>query len=250
MFSFDSLVLLLKRMPRHLIVNADDFGLSPGVNRGIIEAAEHGILTSASLMVRQPAAAAAAAAAKGGLKISVGLHLDLGEWVYQNGEWVPLYSVVATDDPAAVAAEIKQQVGEFHRLMERSPTHIDSHQHVHRDDPARSIVAELAQTLGVPVRDQTPTIKYCGHFYGQTAQGESMADALSVAALKKILAALPEGVSELGCHPGYDDGLATAYRTERATEVKTLCAPEIRQCLVELSIGLCSFKDFTVVAQR
>jgi len=37
---------------RYLIVNADDFGQSPGVNRGIIQAHEHGIVTSASLMVR------------------------------------------------------------------------------------------------------------------------------------------------------------------------------------------------------
>jgi chitin disaccharide deacetylase len=72
-------------MRRYLIVNADDFGLSEGVNRGIIEAAEKGIVTSASLMVRQPAAAAAAAYARKLDRISVGLHLDLGEWVYRNG---------------------------------------------------------------------------------------------------------------------------------------------------------------------
>ena len=46
---------------RRLIVNADDFGQSPGVNRGIIEAHQHGIVTSASLMVSWPAAAEAAA---------------------------------------------------------------------------------------------------------------------------------------------------------------------------------------------
>lgn len=43
-----------------MIVNADDFGLSPGVNRGIIQAHEHGIVTSASLMVRRAAAYQAA----------------------------------------------------------------------------------------------------------------------------------------------------------------------------------------------
>ena len=42
---------------RYLIVNADDFGQSPGINRGVIEAHENGIVTSASLMVRWPAAA-------------------------------------------------------------------------------------------------------------------------------------------------------------------------------------------------
>src|SRR5688572_28379081 len=76
---------------RHLIVNADDFGFSPGVNRGIAEAHERGIVTSASLMVRWPAAAAAASYARARPELSVGLHLDLGEWVLRDGAWVPLY---------------------------------------------------------------------------------------------------------------------------------------------------------------
>lgn len=230
-------------MAKYLIVNADDFGLSPGVNRGIIEAAEHGILTSASLMVRQPAATAAAEYARKSLKISVGLHLDLGEWVYQKGEWVPLYSVVSTQDKAAVADEVSRQFTEFQRLMNRLPSHIDSHQHVHRDEPARAIVANLAGSHDIPVRDLTHPIRYCGDFYGQTAQGESMPDALSVDALKRILASLPDGLTELGCHPGYDDGLATAYRIERAAEVRTLCSTEVRQALATLQIELCSFHD-------
>jgi predicted glycoside hydrolase/deacetylase ChbG (UPF0249 family) len=49
---------------RYLIVNADDFGQSHGVNRGVIEAFENGIVTSASLMVRWPAAVEAAAYAR------------------------------------------------------------------------------------------------------------------------------------------------------------------------------------------
>src|SRR5207247_11145801 len=49
---------------RDLIVNADDFGQSAGVNRGIIEAHERGIVTSASLMVRWPAANEATAYAR------------------------------------------------------------------------------------------------------------------------------------------------------------------------------------------
>lgn len=231
-------------MSKHLIVNADDFGLSPGVNRGIAESAEHGILTSASLMVRQPAAEAAAALARGRLEISVGLHLDLGEWVYRNGEWVPLYSVVANQDPAAVAGEVARQFEQFQKLMGRPPTHIDSHQHVHRDAPVRSIVADLARRLNVPLRDQAAGIVYCGDFYGQTAQGDSMPDALRPCALVKILEGLPDGVTELGCHPGFDDGLATAYRVERAVEVRTLCSPVVRDALGRLGIELCSFEDF------
>lgn len=230
-------------MAKHLIVNADDFGLSPGVNRGIIEASEHGILTSASLMVRQPAAAEAASYARRNSKLSVGLHLDLGEWVYQQGEWVPLYSVVSTHDASAVAGEVWRQITQFQKLVDRPPTHIDSHQHVHREEPVRSIVQNLARRLGVPLREQTSGISYCGDFYGQDAESQTMPGALSVASLKNILGSLPDGYTELGCHPGYDDGLATAYRVERAVEVQTLCSPEIRQELADLQIELCSFKS-------
>src|SRR5713101_9724313 len=122
---------------RYLIVNADDFGQSPGVNRGIIEAHERGIVTSASLMVRWPAAADAAAYAQERPELSVGLHLDLAEWAYRDGEWARLYEVVQGDDADAVAKEVERQAEAFRRLMGKNPTHIDSHQHAHRQEPAR-----------------------------------------------------------------------------------------------------------------
>lgn len=230
-------------MQRCLVVNADDFGLSDGVNQGIIEAAEHGILTSASLMVRQSAAVAAAAYASRGERISVGLHLDLGEWTYRNEEWVPLYSVVPLDNDPAVASEISRQLAEFRRLVGRNPSHLDSHQHVHRNEPVRSYLAKIACQLSIPMREYSPGIHYCGDFYGQTAEGEPMRDVLNVGGLKRILAALPSGITELGCHPGYADGLVTMYRREREMETRVLCAPEVREALAAMHIELCSFDD-------
>ena len=131
-------------MPKHLIVNADDLGLSEGVNQGIFEAAEHGIVTSASLMVRQEAAASAARRVRHGSQLSVGLHLDLGEWVFRDNEWVPLYSVVPTKDAKAVEQEIGRQLSEFRRLVGRDPTHIDSHQHA-LPDPNRHFLTNPDQ---------------------------------------------------------------------------------------------------------
>lgn len=230
-------------MSRSLIVNADDFGLSRGVNRGIIECAELGILTSASLMVRWPAAVEAAAYAQQNRNISIGLHVDLGEWVLRNGEWELLYKVVDAQDAKAVENEINHQVAEFRRLVGRNPSHLDSHQHVHRQDPARSIMLKLAQEMQVPLRECDPRIRYCGDFYGQGAEGEHLPDAITVANLEQILNSLPEGVTELGCHPGYNDGLQTAYRHERADEVRVLCDPSIRDHLIAAAISLRSFND-------
>ena len=70
---------------RYLIVNADDFGQSHGVNRGIMQAHRRGIVTSASLMVRWLAASEAAAYAREHPSLSLGLHVDLGEKIFPLG---------------------------------------------------------------------------------------------------------------------------------------------------------------------
>jgi predicted glycoside hydrolase/deacetylase ChbG (UPF0249 family) len=140
---------------RTLIVNADDFGLSPGVNRGIIEAHERGIVTSASLMVRWPAAADAGAYARSHPRLSCGLHLDFGEWAYRDGTWVSLYQVVDVDDAAGIAAEARRQLDAFRTLVGADPSHLDSHQHVGNRDSARPALLELSRTLGVPLRGCT-----------------------------------------------------------------------------------------------
>jgi predicted glycoside hydrolase/deacetylase ChbG (UPF0249 family) len=228
---------------RRLVVNADDFGQSPGINRGIVEAHERGIVTSASLMVRWPAAVEAAAYARGRPDLSVGLHVDLGEWAWRKGAWRPLYSVAPLDDAAAVMDEIARQILRFHELMGRDPTHLDSHQHVHRREPAQSALATLASDLGVPLRASDERIRYSGAFYGQTAEGEPWPDAITVAALIQTLEALPAGLTELGCHPGYADDLDTMYRQERAREVAALCAPRVREALARQQIQLASFTN-------
>jgi len=231
---------------RYLIVNADDFGQSPGVNQGVIEAHECGIVTSASLMVRWPAATEAAAYGREHLNLSLGLHLDLGEWAYRNETWMPVYEVVPMDDITAVADEVSRQLATFRHLVGRDPTHIDSHQHVHRWGPVRSVLAETARKLGVPLRHCSPEVRYRGEFYGQTGKGEPFPDAISVDRLIKILETLPPGVTELGCHPGVGDDLDTMYRSERAQEVEVLCDSRVRAAISALGIELCSFARVTM----
>jgi predicted glycoside hydrolase/deacetylase ChbG (UPF0249 family) len=140
-----------------------------------------------------------------------------------------------------VEEEVARQLKQFHDLLGREPTHLDSHQHVHRDEPVRSIMLDLAHRLDVPLRECTPGIDYCGDFYGQTGEGETLPDSLSVDALKSVLRSLRGPVTELGCHPGYGEGLASTYQLERATEVQTLCAPSVRDTLNALGIQLSSF---------
>lgn len=228
---------------RHLIVNADDFGRSPGINRGIIHAHEAGILTSASLMVRWPAAAEAAAYACKAPRLSVGLHLDLGEWTVVNGSWKMVYEVVAPEDAAGIAAEIQRQLETFRRIMGCDPTHFDSHQHVHRAEPIRSLLLAEARRLKRVVRDLSPTVRYCGDFYGQEKHCESYPEWISPAALIRICRGLKPGYTEMGCHPGDGADFDSIYAAERTIECASLCDASVQDVIRSEGIRLVSFHD-------
>jgi predicted glycoside hydrolase/deacetylase ChbG (UPF0249 family) len=227
---------------QRLIVNADDFGQSHGVNRGIVQAREQGIVTSASLMVRWPDAGHAASYATS-TGLDLGLHIDLGEWKFQDDEWQPVYERVDLDDHEAVLREVRRQAQDFVDLVGRPPTHVDSHQHVHRRPVVLAAVEEVVGHLGAPLREVDERVHYCGTFYGQTFDGEPLAQHISVDALIALLDKLPEGVTELGCHPGMDVVLNTMYRGEREVELNTLCDPRVRTAIDERGIRLCSFAE-------
>jgi chitin disaccharide deacetylase len=234
-------------MPLHrrlLIVNADDFGLSLGVNAGIIEAHERGIVTSASLMVRGPAATQAADYALQHPALSVGLHLDLAEWTFADEEWRPAYQVVPLDDATAVAQEIARQLAVFRNLMGRDPTHLDSHQHVHRSEPIATILQKTSFQMGVILRATHPQVHYRGDFYGQSDKGYSYPEGITVEALLQVLQQLPPGCTELGCHPGKGTDMGGTYCQERQLECATLCEPRVRAALDSGNIVLCSFSNW------
>src|SRR5438067_10605572 len=117
-------------------------------------------------MVCWPAAEAAARYAHEHPALSVGLHIDLSEWTYRDGQWVVVY------ENAPAAEQIPRQLERFRELLGRDPTHLDSHQHVHREEPVRSLAVELALELGVPLREAVGGIRYWGAFYGASGKGQ------------------------------------------------------------------------------
>ncbi len=226
---------------RRLIVNADDFGLSAGVNAGVVRAHREGIVTSASLMVRQPAAAAAAQAARSCPRLSLGLHVDLEEWERLEGEWVRRYSWVDSSDVNAVADEVERQVVRFRELVGRDPTHLDSHQHVHREEPVRSLLVAVARRLGVALRDHSPA-RFCGAFYGRGRDGTPLPEAIAPSALARLLRTLPDGTTELCCHPGEDEP-APMYGAERRVELASLCDANVVREVADAGIRLIGFAE-------
>jgi hypothetical protein len=132
----------------------------------------------------------------------VGLHVDLSEWVYRDGEWAPLYEVVAGEDRAAVEAEVAAQLASFLSVFggrRRISTRI---QHRHLEEPVRSVVVETGARLGVPVRECTPRIQYRGDFLrSERAAGEPVPQAITVDALLGLLGSLPDGVTRARLPP-------------------------------------------------
>jgi predicted glycoside hydrolase/deacetylase ChbG (UPF0249 family) len=245
---------------RALIVNADDFGRSPGINRGIIDAHLGGIVTSTTLMVNLPWSEDAAALLQGAPSLAVGLHLNLcygppvssavpsllgRDGVNFERDEAQLRIAMRSED---VAREIAAQLERFVALTGRQPDHIDSHRHLHLWPYVSAPLIQVATERHLPVRANDEAHASHLRATGITCPDRCILDfygagQVSSDALARILRSLPDGLSELMCHPGYDDdALAdSTYRVEREAELATLRDPDIRAMLGESAIELTTF---------
>jgi len=225
-------------MTKFLIINADDFGYTEGVNRGIIDAHYHGVVTSTSLMVTSPSSIEAAKLARKCSRLSVGLH-----FVATNEEGA-LFDLSNTK---TVREELDRQYQSFCDLIGQLPTHLDSHHHVHlRVDTLTPLVTTWAQEHALLLRD-TGRVRFNGAFYGHSFddqwQPHSAPELISVDNLKRILRELPNGITELACHPGYFTSDLAPYGLEREIELETLVNPALSLLIHELEIQLINFAE-------
>lgn len=211
---------------KYLIVNGDDFGASPGVNRGILEAHRRGILTSASLFVDRPASREAVELSRQAPALSVGLHADL-DGTRRHDAY----------------GELVRQLARFRELVGRPPTHLDSHHNVHRESDVSSIVLAIGREHQLPVRAFSPA-GYLSEFYGSGGP-----DAISVDRLIALLRTqVADGITELGCHPGHvDEALVSSYLVERERELEALCDPRVRAAIEDAGIVLVTFADLGAI---
>ena len=223
-------------MDRYLIVNADDFGASAGINRGILECHARGIVTSTSLMVTGRAVNEAVAMSQDYPALAIGLHFDVC------GEDERDFD---TSDVAAVENEFDRQLDAFHHLLDRPPTHIDSHRHVHREEHLMPLFRDWVAPLGVPLRHDG-RVGYVGGFYAQWEWQVTNLEYVSVHFLQQLLREeVPEGWTEFSCHPGYrSPDFQSVYLQERETEVRTLTDSAIRETIAKLGIRLVSYADY------
>jgi predicted glycoside hydrolase/deacetylase ChbG (UPF0249 family) len=224
-------------LEKYLIFNADDFGASTGINRGIVECHTRGVLTSASLMVTGGAAREAVAMSRNYPDLAVGLHWDV--WGEEDE------CEFDFEDPDAVREEFHRQFEMFEQLMGSMPTHIDSHRHAHRKPEVAAVFRELVEPLGIPLRG-AGSVRFVGGYYAQWQWKVTELQYVSVPFLQGMLRNEVEpGYTEFSCHPGYvTPGYQAAYLQEREYEVATLTDPMIRRTILEEGIQLISYAEY------
>jgi len=254
-------------MTKYLILNADDFGLSPSVNRGILAAYEKGTVSSTTLMTNMPGFEDAVARAKRTPELGVGLHFNLSygrplspaanvsSLVQEDG----VYSYHRGDEAVAWTAEDVQT--ELHAQWQRfvatglRPTHVDSHHHVHTLAPAYAVVAAFCNAQGIPLRHTTPRPQ-------STCPHPPTTDKLIVddyfhgdgkARLRAHIAALTDGVTEIMSHPGYVDDHVRAissWTDVREVELAVFTDDEVARAIVDAGVVRTHFGKLAGLARR
>lgn len=265
---------------RRLIVNADDFGYTSGINRAIIDAHKAGTLSSTTILVNGIAAVQAAALSRENRHLGVGLHVNLTS----GAPILPAAAVPTLVDPwgnfydvakalfrlsvglargAEVEAEVRAQLKRC-RELGIEPTHVDSHHHLHAHPRLRAIITRICndegiakargyrmgirspKSLAIRLADAVPVgkkqLRIPERFSGIEVMGlRDMASDLS-----RELA--PEGDTlEFMCHPGYADEelrRATSYNDLRQVELESIMSEEFAAAIEQSDAELISFREF------
>jgi chitin disaccharide deacetylase len=263
---------------KRLIINSDDYGRTQDISRGIREAHLHGVVTSTTCMMNiRTTADDIAIALKETPMLGMGVHLVLTmgrpisapetvpSIVDENGNFFTYRSLIKqltsliTED---VKKEWRTQIEAFIQAAGKKPTHLDSHHHSSYFSPAlfrgmlelakeydcairfpfTEVSSEIAETAKhVPdllqeFNPRRPDV-FLVNFYDETATKED---------LLNIMNNIPEGISELMCHPGFvDDAFAkeSTYNFQRARELNILTDPSIKQAIESQGIKLITFAD-------
>ena len=248
---------------KRLIVNADDYGRTAGINEGTLEAYVKGIVTSATVMILEDAAEEGLHLARA---VAPGLALGLHFAVTGGGQSASPPGALPRLAPAGrfmrsveelperipeeeIRQELEAQLALFEKRAGTAPTHLDSHHHSALHVSVAPVFATVAKERGFPVRAANARSNaqlrekgvripdyFLESFYGSGATSEN---------LRFVLSHLREGVSELMCHPGYPDAAlltGSSYAREREQEIAALCDPGVRETLEAEGIKLMDFR--------
>ncbi len=266
---------------KQLVVNADDFGFTRDVNQGIIEAHRGGILTATTLMANGDAFEDAVRLARNNPTLDIGAHLVLVGGRALAAPQDPLPSSVPRLLAALALKRLRiydELAAQVRRILDAGIklTHLDTHKHTHLAPPVLAAVARIAEEFdirwvrrpfdlpitaaqGAATRTKRATSggmalvrgrfqralarRHCrttDHFAGFQLTGRFRTQELVA-----LIRALPEGSTELMCHPGRCTaelrGADTRLKESREEELAALTAPETRRALEESGVELVNY---------
>ena len=273
-------------MSKYLIVNADDYNTDRERNRGIIQAARDGIVTSATVISNLPWDDNALADLTVTFGNNVGIHLNLTKGfpvtsglktvVDSGGKFLPkkqiwFRAMFRLLDLRELETEFVAQIA---HLQEAgiSPDHIDSNNHIHVSPGISEVVARIAKRFGIskirlPLEPFYPygeslkkgglkklfismlslrarsVFKRFGLCFTDNFAGIQYPCVSEVESLRRFIMNLPEGTTELMCHPGYSSSSGNPFSNEeREKELAALTHPAVVQDIKDCNIKLISYK--------
>lgn len=238
-----------------LIVNADDFGLTRGFNRGIIDAHQNGIVMSTTMMANMDEVEDAAELAKQNPQLGVGVHFcitqgkpltkGLKTLVDSNGYF---FDDKFLRNRKIDSLEIEQ---EFHSQIERfctlelKPTHFDSHHHVHFWNNIYPMFEKVAIEYGLPIRRPETNLPikvrttehFIGEFFGDHITEDTLVQLLQNANHYQTV--------EVMSHPAFCDVVPQpgGYDIQRENDRKILTNAKIKDTVKQLQIELVNFSE-------
>lgn len=208
---------------KYLIINADDFGYSLSVNRGIIKGHVDGIVTSTSVMVDAVGADQAVELIEYP-ELSVGLHFVIND--FDN-----------------LAEELQRQYKKFTEITGIKPDHLNSHKIYTEDKRIYSALADFANSNNMPLRRFNPA-KFIDSFFGPHSNGD-----VSTASLIKAVDQATDDYNEIMCHVGYSDDYLrqhSSYNDLRETELLTVCDPSVNKYIEGQDIKLINWRSLAL----
>ncbi len=251
-------------MKKILIVNADDCNLTRGVTEAILDCHDQGLLSSATFLINLPVEGWTLRQLQKRKTLGLGLHLNvtLGRPVskFRNvkslagkkGYFRNVHDQLARPPaPDELAGEYQNQIDLFKRHFARAPTHLDTHHQVHNHPFFLRVLIKVARRNRLAVRRSglmlqeafTPArlrVRTTDFFFGNLSPQGCWKEP----ALQAVLSNLPEGVSEIMCHPGRNDpdlARISSFTAGREEEYRLFHSAEMKSRLERFSIRLSHF---------
>lgn len=244
-----------------LLFNADDFGISPGVNNGIIEAFTHGVVRSTTLMTNLgDTTLEAIALAKSYPKLDIGIHLNMflgpsltgfiagcTDETGQFFKWIqsPNDTPKIPVDWAALKRELIVQI-EFAFDHDLTPTHLDSHRHGHLHPELLPFICEIAEQYNLKLRSYDVPTAYQHLMVTADFSADFYDHQVSLEQLKHFISTANVDSLEFMCHPAYVDDILmqrSSYLAIREKELAILTDKTFIQWLSNNHHQLISFQN-------